>query len=317
MKNRNSYLYYSLMVVVIIYAIGSITHNIVAYTHDSIMNIILTVVMCTTFAAILFIVAKINWEHGQIDLTQEELAKINNQDESKDTKTIDSESESTTPPEKYFSLKKLLISLVFFAIFAGIGIGVIYFGATRQAEITGKSYIKTTATIKYVVVDEKTKTKELRYVFTDENKNQVAAKYASGFVGVTPSEGNRVTIYYSRKNPENIQTLCLPIMAYLIGALFIAISILAVLLNFGFNKCDTNPFAPILIGTIFAGLAITMFTALKVAIGGAFFSLVLSGGGLYLIGCFGLLGMLFLLIGIWDTIVYIVKAIKSKMQKNK
>ena len=116
-----------------------------------------------------------------------------------------------------------------------------------------------------------------------------------------------MTIYYNRHNPEIIKTLSAPLMLMLIGSFFILVSLLATLLQSGFNK---ENIISILVGSIFLGFCVVFLLGIYFSGGGTVCDLLLGGGANYTLCCFGLLGFMFIVYGFYKMVQSLYEKIK-------
>ena len=297
-RPKTAIVLYLLVAVFIIYGIAEIIYSVLNNGFNAVYDIIITVVIGGIFSFIFIASARGAW--GKM-LRSRGFVK-----EAEEYETAVEELKSKETASFKINKKSLAIGLCIFVICGAIGAVAIWFGNSQLQKINGDGFVKTTATIASIEVgedDDGNDTYSLCYKFTDENGVVRYATDNSSWGQINFTIGNEVTIYYNRANPNSITTLATPVLLICVGSFFITVSFLILLtqLGVGRNK-KTNGITSLIAGLIFAGFGITFYLAVYFASGGSFVSLLLNGAAMYAIGCFVIVGLLFIAYSVYSII---------------
>lgn len=207
----------------------------------------------------------------------------------------------------------------------GIGyIPLFILGGNNLQKINSPAYVKTEAIIMSVVDTSSTftnPTSSPKYVYYDQDGNEIISKSSAQWGGITFKLGEKVTVYYNKANPEIMLNLSDGVMMIFGGMFFLFGGMLA------FCGCtNRHHFVPFLFGLLFIIFSTGILTAMKLASGMNIFLLLASGALPYAMFLFLALGMFFVVYGVVDAIKYIryiinnrksSKAINESLKKEK
>ena len=289
---------YMIVTVFIIYGIAEIIYSVKNNGFSAIYDIIFTVVIGGIFSIIFLASAHGAW--GKM-LRSRGFVK-----EAEEYETAVEELKSNETASFKINKKSLAIGLCIFVICGAVGSLAIWFGNSQLQKINGDGFVKTTATIASIEVgedDDGNDTYSLCYKFTDENGVEHYATDNSSWGQINFKVGNEVTIYYNRANPNSITTLATPVLLLCIGSFFIVVSFLILLIQLGVGRNKkTNSITSLIAGLIFAGFGTAMYLSMYFAGGGSFISILLNGAVTYALGCFIIVGLMFIVYSVYSII---------------
>ncbi len=297
-KLKTAIVLYVIVAIFIIYGIAEIIYSVTHNGFGGVYDIIFTIVIGGIFSFIFLASARGAWgkflrSKGFVKEAEEYEAAVE-----------ELQTDNNTKPK--FSKKGLAIGLCIFIICGAVGSFAIWFGNTQLKKITGDEYIKTTATIANIEADlddDGDTTYSLCYEFTDENGIVHYATDNSSWGQINFTVGNEVTIYYSRTNPDSITTLATPVLLFCVGSFFIVVSFLILLVQLGVGRTKkTNSITSLIVGLVFSGFGIAMYLSMYFAGGGSFISILLNGAVTYALGCFIIVGLLFIVYSVYSII---------------
>ncbi len=248
-------------------------------------------------------VKKIKEEMKEIDAKSEKLLSGYNLKElKKEVKTYKVKKEKPLKPyeekileasrERLTIREKLKNIAIGFFIFVVCGAGYIpltIFASNSIEKINSPEYVKVEAVVRRInnnSIDENGSV--LVYSYIAEDGLIYTSSDGASFGGAMFKEGKKVTIYYNANNPKNIKTSSEIVMMFM-GASFFFFIGLAVFVNFCWNNDGTLILLAICLTFII--FPIGFITAIEVSSGLAFFELLGCGSLVYILLCFGTIGL--------------------------
>lgn len=190
----------------------------------------------------------------------------------------------------------LLVGMIIFSVFY-------YINANQVKKASNPNYVMTTATAEMVKVEDSDRT-VLRFVFrvydeeTDSEKAYVFSKGTS-ISGVNYIEGKSIDVYYSKHNPEiawhKIDSNFLMSLAILGLCFGVAFAVLNLILT----RNNALSFG---MGSVFFLFCYGLNFYIAQSAGFSFVELLFSGVAVYAMNLFGLIGLLFILLGVFSLI---------------
>lgn len=289
--NKSKLFWQGLSIFFVVLAIVCITLQCCIFNNVTsiIVNSVLIVVVSTAFSVICLIISKSVSYKVKVNKT------IGN--------IIKSKFNLLTPKQKF---KKILISIILFAA-AGIGFIPLFIIGANYSHKINTSFVKTTATIEYVISEDNSY--RLAYKYTDQNGNVCFSLDSASWGGVNFNAGNKVTIYYSKNNPEITIALSNVIMIFFGAGFFLIMGILIFFAQMELGIINSGIMGAVL-GILFLGFPVCILTGIALAGGLSFIELLASGATAYAMLCFSVFGFLLLLFGTYQGIKDILATIK-------
>ncbi len=328
--NKHTIFQLCLIGIFCVYAVAEIVYQCINFSFGSIIDIFITILICTTFCVVMYLSMKMSVSAKA--KKQKETAAVNLQSLGleNDAQQAPQNIDSSKKPKGGFkwwlhqhfviNIKNTLIGLGILLVFGGAGSAFVWAAGSNIAKLNSSNWVKTVATIEYVThhtnedpsLDKPFEV--LQYVFLDGEGNKIAADGNADFAGLTLRAGNKVTIYYNINSPKQIKTTSTAIMLYLVGGFFIACSLLAFLSLFDINQTfSRGNVAAMALGGLFAGFGLTFFAGVHAAGGDNLLQLCLGlGCGGYALGCFIIIGCFIMLLGLFGILKTLITKLKRK-----
>lgn len=290
--NKTQIFIYSLCVLFILMGTTSIILHCAIFTNiaETIVNSVIITIICAVFSTIFFFVGK--------KMGPDRKVKGN---------VIEADDLILTKKEK---IKKIFLS---FGILVACGIGYIplfIIGANNVKKINSENFVKTTATIEYVISEDSSNSR-LVYKYFSQDGLRFFSENGASWGAASFKEGKEITIYYSKNNPEIIIVPSNTVMAFFGASFFLIMGLLVFItsLDVGLNK---SGIAGSFIGLVFMGFAACFITGIKLASGLSIIELFASGAAVYAMNCFGIVGLIIFIFGLVQGIYDIKETICYK-----
>lgn len=196
-------------------------------------------------------------------------------------------------------------------IACGIGyIPLFILGGRNIQKMNSPAYIKTEATIMSVVdttTDITNPTSSPRYVYYDQDGNEIISQSNAQWGGVTFKVGQKVTVYYSASNPEIMLNVSDSVMMIFGGLFFLLGGLFAFFACMGLERLGIPLF-----GLMFMVLPGGMLTGMILASGMNFFLLYASGALPFAMVLFLAFGVFVVTVGLIEVFKFIKFNIKER-----
>lgn len=206
-----------------------------------------------------------------------------------------------------FNLKNFLLGLLILLVCVGASSPLFIFASKEINKTHSSNYVKTEAIVTYIDYGD---SMGLKYLYFDEDGNEVISNNGASFGGINFKQGKTVTIYYNKHNPEIIVDLGTTTLE-LCGALFFVLGgIIAFLGIIGLPK-----FIPIIFCLTFMLFSGGLIAGTMLSSGLNLWE-VYTGGGLgFACSLFFLIGFALLIPSVIDFVKIVINSVKTKKEK--
>ncbi len=223
--------------------------------------------------------------------------------------TFDAAAKAQNEQTFSFDKKNFLIGLFIFLACAAASSPLFILGIKEINKTNSPNYVKAEAVVTWVNYGDET---VLRYVYFDENGNEIISSTDASFGGTTFKENQTVTVYYNKYSPQIIVNLGTAAFE-LCGAIFFVMGgLIAFLANMELHK-----FIPIIFCFTFMIFSGGMLTGTMLSSGMNLWE-IYTGGVLGFACCiFFLIGFSLLIPSVIDFVKFVISAIKNRRENKK